>query len=269
MHNESKKLGGYVFGFIFYFLFFAIITFGIAIIFFIILIPLAFTPMAENLWCKISGVRPLRLRKERERLIPLYKEVYQGAVKADPKLSKKIRLYIKEDMGINAFAFGRKTLVLTRGSLELLNDNCLKGLIAHEFGHFSNCDTKAQLLMSFGNLPLTFIVNKLYDLKNRYDEKSKSFTMGGLKVLCDILYIPFKLVQSIGDFILRFISRRREYMADSFAIKSGFGEEIAEVLNEIYSISFSKPQSIKEQIKSTHPPITLRIQKVEVAITTY
>lgn len=56
-------------------------------------------------------------------------------------------------------------------------------------------------------------------------------------------------------------------MADRFAINIGCGREIAEVLNEIYSISFSKPQSIKEQINSTHPPLTKRIERIENAIT--
>jgi len=54
-------------------------------------------------------------------------------------------------MTINAFAFGKSTLVLTRGSLELLNDDCLKGLIVHEFGHFSHRDTEAILLTTVSN----------------------------------------------------------------------------------------------------------------------
>jgi len=61
-------------------------------------------------------------------------------------------------------------------------------------------------------------------------------------------------------------SRQNEYLADDFALKLGFGKELAEALNEIYEVSFSKPQSVKEQLKSTHPDITLRIERLETAL---
>jgi len=102
-----------------------------------ILLIIAGLPVAERLWRLISGVRPLRLRSEKERLLPLFKEVYSEAVKIQPNLPRNIHLFIKEDMNVNAFAFGWETLVITRGSLELLDDECLKGLIAHELGHFA------------------------------------------------------------------------------------------------------------------------------------
>ena len=38
------------------------------------------------------------------------------------------------------------------------------------------------------------------------------------------------------------------------------------MLLEIYSVSISKPQSVKEQLKSTHPDITLRIERLEEAL---
>jgi len=141
----------YVAWFLFYFIFFSVITVGIAIPIYIITVIVAFSSIAEKLWRSVSGVRPLRLKSEKERLAPLFMEVYKKAFEADPNLSQSIKLYIKEDMTINAFAFGSSTLVLTRGSLELLNDDCLKGLIAHEFGHFSHMDTEALLLSTVSN----------------------------------------------------------------------------------------------------------------------
>ena len=262
---ETKSKQSYLFGFLFYFIFFAIITGGFAIFFYIITIPLAFTPYAEILWRRASGVRPLRLRREKERLLPLFREVYEGAVKADPELSKGIKIYIREDMSINAFAFGKETLVLTRGSVQLLSDECLKGLIAHELGHFSSYDTVASILTAIGNFPMTFIITKLYGVKVRF-EKSKGLVMNCFKTLCDAIYYLFYIINSVGEVILKHISREREYMADGFAVKSGFGKELAEVLIEIYDVSFTKPQSVTEQLKNTHPPITLRIEKLESAI---
>ena len=76
----------------------------------------------------------------------------------------------------------------------------------------------------------------------------------------------FKAIDFIGEVILKRTSRRNEYYADNFALKSGFGEALTKALIEIYSISVSKPQSVKEQFKSTHPDITLRIERLEEAI---
>ena len=265
MKNVIKNNGVYFAWFLLYVIFFSIATFGLILIFYFITILLAFSSVAEKIWRKVKGVRPLRLKLEKERLLPIFKEVYEGSITADPDLPKSIKLYIKEDMTINAFAFGKNTLVLTRGSIELLNDDCLKGLIAHEFGHFSNKHTEALLLFMVANLPMSFIIKKLTDAKNYFDniKRRRSIVMGSL---CDLLYYAFKGIAFIGDLILMKSSRRNEYTADEFSIKSGFGEELTNVLLEIYKVSISKPQSVKEQLRSTHPHITLRIERLEAAI---
>lgn len=253
----------YLAWFCFYFVFFLIITRGFAIFFYIVTIPLAFSRVAEKLWRMVSGVRPLRLNAEKERLLPLFKEVYGGAVKANPNLPMSIKLYIKEDMEVNAFAFGESTLVLTRGSIQLLNDNCLKGLIAHEFGHFSHKHTEAILLSMVGNLPMTFLIQKLTDFKKYLSRHKGSLITGILKTLYDIFYYLLRGIYFIGELILMYSSREHEYVADEFAVKSGFGKELTDALIEIYEVSISKSQGIKEQLRSTHPHITLRIERLE------
>jgi len=261
--TRIKGNGAYVAWFLFYFVFFSVITVGIAIPIYIITILIAFSSIAEKLWCRVSGVRPLRLKSEKDRLAPLFMEVYRKAVEADANLYKGIKLYIKEDMTINAFAFGSSTLILTRGSLELLNDDCLKGLIAHEFGHFSHGDTEAILLATVSNFFMSYIISKLTDRKNRYESENQGGVGAGI---VKGIYRLFKAIDFIGEVILKRTSRRNEYLADQFAERSGFAKELTDVLIEIYAVSISKPQSVKEQLKSTHPDITLRIERLEEAL---
>jgi len=258
----------YLIWFLFYVILFSVLTNGIAIFFYLVTIPLALSPLAERLWRMVSGVRPLRLKSEKERLLPLFKEVYDGAVKINPQLSKRIHLYIKEDMTINAFAFGKSTLVLTRGSIMLLSDECLKGLIAHEFGHFSYKHTEATLLSMVGNLPMSFIIRKLTDIKNRLNmsENKGSIFTGIFTFFIDLNYYISKTIAFVGDLLLMYTSRQHEYRADGFAYRSGFGKELTDVLIEIYEVSISKPQSVKEQLRSSHPHITLRIEQLERVI---
>ena len=123
------------------------------------------------------------------------------------------------------------------------------------------------MLATVSNLYLSFIVSKLTDLKNRYDNESKSgILVGFFKFLLDITYYWFKALDFIGALILMHTSRQNEYLADSFATKSGFTKELTDVLIELYGMSVSKPQSVKEQLKSTHPDITLRIERLEKAL---
>ena len=250
---------------IFYVYLFAYLTGGLTRYLFIVTILLALSPTSEKVWRILSGVRPLRLKKEKERLFPLFKTVYLSAVKQNPNLSKKIRLYIKEDMSINAFAFGKNTLVLTRGSLELLNDECLKGLMAHEFGHFSHKHTEAILFATVGNLPMAFLTKLLTDIRNCINNNRQrlSFFAWLLLIPFDLIYFACKALELSGNIILMYSSRKNEYRADEFARHIGFGREITDALLEIYSTSISKPQSVWEMFNATHPHITSRIEKLE------
>lgn len=255
-----KNNWAYVGWFLFYFIIFTVFTGGVALIIYIISVAIAFSPIAEELWRRVSGIRPLRLKSEKERLLPLFAEVYLSAITANPQLPKIINLYIKEDMSINAFAFGKGTLVLTRGSIEQLDDACLKGLIAHELGHFAHRDTEAVLLATVSNFFMSFVFSKLTDFVNRHDS---GFFVTLIKIL---FYYPLKAINFIGDLILMRKSRQNEYRADMFAYKSNFGKELADVLIKIYSIAIENPKSVKEQLKATHPHITLRIEQLEKVI---
>jgi len=222
------------------------------------------SPLAESLWRATSGIRPLRTKREKRRLIPLFKEVYLEAYKADKKISRNIKPYIQESMDINAFAFGRNTLVITRGSIELLNDECLKGLLAHEFGHFSGLDPAVLLVMNVGNL-FMFLLRKI--ICNKTDEprfkENKSILGFILKIVYDLFYGIYRIFKFLGDVIITSISREHEYEADAFAHSCGYGTEITNLLYAIYGMTISRPGSIKEQLRSSHPPITKRIQALE------
>ena len=113
---------------------------------------------------------------------------------------------------------------------------------------------------------MTFIIRKLSDYKAKHDGESKGIITGCFKGLVDIIYYPLKAFQFLGDLILMHVSRQNEYRADTFARGSGFGTELAGVLNEIYGVSVEKPKSVKEQMTKSHPHITLRIERLEKAI---
>jgi len=250
----------YFIWYVFYFIVFVTMTGGAIIPIYIIFFLIAFLPASERLWRWVSGVRPLRIRAEKERLMPLFEEIYNAYVEKEKAThTRKIKLYIQESMTINAFAFGRETLVLTKGSIDLLNDEALKGMIAHELGHFHNSDTKWALFAYVANFPITILLKKLRKINNGLDT-------GLFKFVFNVAFIFFLLVEFIGDLILMHNSREQEYQSDMLAMKWGYGEELAGALIQLYQISMEKPKSVGEMIKATHPPITKRIERLEVLV---
>jgi len=272
MRKEIYSNWPYIFWFLCYFTIFWLLLGGSVNAFVTVLtiysvsIVFALLPAAESLWRNMMGVRELATMEEKERLLPLFDEVYHEAVRVDSNLSKNIQLYIQEDMDINAFAFGKNTLVLTRGSIQLLSDECLKGLMAHEFGHFSHYDTVVLLIAVVGNILLSFVMKAITVITRilLFIVKNKDVTFSIIfKMLYRIIMRVEKVIQSLGDIILMAVSREHEYMADAFAVKCGYASELVTVLSLIYETSISKPGSIIEQLKSTHPPITERIREIE------
>ena len=259
MSKRLKKNKAYVVWIIYY-----LIVFFPLIPFYLITFLLAITTPAEGLLRKVFGIRPLRLKSEKERLQPIFDEVYGEVTKKIPRFSKNIKLYISEDIDVNAFAFGNSTLVLTKGSIELLSDECLKGFIAHEFGHFAHGDARVSLFISVFNLPMLLIMKYLTGIKESLDKPARNSIITVMfKTAFDFVYYLFKGIEFIGDLIINHAKRKSEYDADSIAVKFGFAEELAEVLNQVYQVSFKNPGTIKEQLKSTHPPLTTRIERVE------
>jgi len=92
--KSDKGNGAYVAWFVFYFFFFSIFTVGVAISFYIVTISLAFSKAAEKLWRNVSGIRPLRLRSEKERLLPLFRKYIQ-------RQPTPMQIYLKKSSSIS------------------------------------------------------------------------------------------------------------------------------------------------------------------------
>ena len=84
-----------------------------------------------------SGARPVT----REQLPRLYAVMERLAAKANLPVPK---LYVVPEAAPNAFATGRNprhaSVAVTQGLLEIMNDDELEGVIAHELSHVRNYD---------------------------------------------------------------------------------------------------------------------------------
>jgi len=150
-----------------------------------------------------SGAQPVT----REQLPRLYEVMERLAAKANLPVPK---LYIVPEAAPNAFATGRNpshaSVAVTEGLLQLMTDDELEGVIAHELSHVRNYDilissiaaTIAGAISYLGHIGLWF--------GGRDDEREGSGLAGILMLI--LAPIAATLLQ-LG------ISRQREYSADA------------------------------------------------------
>lgn len=118
------------------------------------------------------------------------------------------KVYIINSDQPNAFATGRNhnhaAVAFTTGILEILNDNELSGVIAHELGHVKHYDILISTIASVFVTAIMFLRNFAYFVPRNNDDRRSS--SNSLLVL---------IIAPIAATILNFaVSRQREYMAD-------------------------------------------------------
>ena len=233
-------------------------------------IGVALCPLGEWLLRLIEGCRQVSTQREKDYLHPIFEEVYENAKQVKPELNNNIKLYIVDEMYVNAYAIGRKTIAVTQGAIETFSQEELKGIIAHEFGHMAYGHTKALLLTVIGNMLFTCIVVFLRIIMMIIQVLTCAFS-GGNGIISTILNIMFRtsfelslfVFVNLGEIILAMNSRKNEYKADEFALEAGFGEELKESLYILQKISMQGKMSLSERIKASHPHTAKRIEHLE------
>jgi len=163
---------------------------------------------SDKIALKSSGAQPVT----REQVPRLYAVMERLAAKASLPVPK---LYVIPEPAPNAFATGRNpqhaSVAVTEGLLELLNDDELEGVIAHELSHVRNYDILISSMAATLAGAITYLASMgrfalIFGGYGRSDDRDRG---GGLTALLTIFLAP------IAALILQlFLSRTREYSAD-------------------------------------------------------
>lgn len=228
---------------------------------------IALSPVGEALLRFIEKVRPIRTKEEKEYLLPIFEEVYENAKEKDEKLNDNIKLYIIDNMYVNAFAIGRKTIAVTMGAIQTFTQDELKGIIAHEFGHLSNGDTKALLISTIGNgifTILIFILKIILLITDIIFSLTKIPFLNIFTIIAEFIFdIGVILFSYISQILLSINSRQNELWADTFAFDIGYGEELVSSLYILQKISLPQNLSILDRLRASHPNTARRIEQLE------
>jgi heat shock protein HtpX len=164
---------------------------------------------SDKIALKSSGAQPVT----REQLPRLYQVMERLAAKSNIPVPK---LYVVPDIAPNAFATGRNpnhaSVAVTQGLLQIMNDDELEGVIAHELSHVRNYDILTSSIAATIAGAVTYMAQMGRWAMifggyggNRDDDRGG----GGLSALLMIFLAPFAAL-----LLQLFLSRTREYAAD-------------------------------------------------------
>jgi heat shock protein HtpX len=166
---------------------------------------------SDKIALKTSGAQPVT----REQLPRLYAVMERLAAKANLPVPK---LYVIPEEAPNAFATGRNpqhaSVAVTQGLLEIMNDDELEGVIAHELSHVRNYDILTTSVAATIAGAITYLAHMAqwgmlfggYG-GNRDDDREGgggAFAAIAMMILAPIAALMLQL----------FLSRTREYSAD-------------------------------------------------------
>ena len=148
------------------------------------------------------------------------------------------KIGIIDDGAPNAFTYGRTKrdarIVITRGIFELLTPNEVTSVVAHEMGHIVHMDMLVMTAVQIVPLVLYAIYEIFVNADNDSKDSSNTQAIGWIAY---VLYI-------ICQYIILWLSRTREYYADSFACsETGNPNSLAEALVKIgFGLSTNAPK---------------------------
>ena len=163
---------------------------------------------SDKIALKSSGAQPVT----REQLPRFYQVMERLAAKANIPVPK---LYVVPDVAPNAFATGRNpnhaSVAVTQGLLQIMNDDELEGVIAHELSHVRNYDILTSSIAATIAGAVTYMaqMGRWAMIFGGYGGSRDDDRGGGLSALLMIFLAPFAAL-----LLQLFLSRTREYAAD-------------------------------------------------------
>ncbi|MFZ6991148.1 M48 family metalloprotease [Curtobacterium sp. RRHDQ66] len=198
------------------------------------------------------------------------------------------RVYVIRDPSPNAFATGRDpehaVVAATTGLLEIMDDQELQGVMAHELGHVRNYDIRVSTMV-FG---LVVAVGLIADVLLRISifsglagGRNRNNDNGGganpILIIAGIVAVLVAPIAAMG--VQAAVSRQREYLADATgALTTRHPEGLARALEKLGAhgrpmqtqnssmahlwIADPMKPGLMDRLFSTHPPLPDRIARL-------
>ena len=222
-----------------------------------------FMAFHEQLVCLVIGARPLKTKQEKALLETLFRELCSKVKGAEYKL------YMVDDLSINAYAIGSNVVAITRGATLALSKEQIKGLLAHEVGHHYHKHSTRDMVLTYmcGVFSIAMVLFKIFKrlLKHmgynpEYPTRQENVIIRFLVGIVNLIVFMLNLIVAIFSSIRR---RKREYTADNLACEIGYGAELLSALYALNEITLDGYRNMKQHITRTHPYLSDRIKNIE------
>jgi Zn-dependent protease with chaperone function len=227
------------------------------------------SPVGEFLLRLFCGARSIQREDWSRKAGNALGSVYATAQANGIRIPKNVRLYYVYSPLQTSFSFGRKTICLSAGLLEQ-NEQTIEALIAHEFGHIKYLDSTLLLLANVGNVPWLLFgsVLRLLTRSLQFFSSFNRFRLMGffLFLFSALLYIPRAVVWLFLMFtrlVLSIGNRRKEYEADAFCVKLGYGRELRCALLSADVDAQMNPRELWQSLVASHPGVYDRVGRID------
>jgi heat shock protein HtpX len=229
---------------------------------------------SDKLILRVSGAKPLTYE-----MAPNYFDlVKELCIQINLPLPK---LYLINEDAMNAFATGRDikhaALAVTRGLLEKLTPEEVKGVVGHELAHIKNLDMRLMAIVSILAGLISILADMYWhsNLVSKASEKDRSGVMNIIGLLL-ALFAPITAM-----LIQLAISRQREFVADTDGAHiAGHSQGLISALEKISRDRIPLPTAtyatahlylsnpftgggFLDKMMSTHPPVEERIERLK------
>lgn len=222
----------------------------------------------------LNGVRPPETSREKDYLLPLFNDVYEDAKELYSDLPR-IKIFIIDNLSVNAFALGTHTVAVTQGAINTFSIEELQGIIAHEIAHIYYGDTKSKMLNEIGNglfsiyvlfVDLFLKVLDLFFIDLDDPDTKDTSTLFRALFLCLRLIINLSVMVTLflGNVLLSGNERKNELRADKFAHSIGHDEGLKNALYLLQKMSLGENMRFIDRMQQKYPRISKRIETLEL-----
>ena len=222
-----------------------------------------FAAALERSLLRLRGYRRLA-RDEALRVMPLVQQVAE-----DMALDGLPRFAMSDVPIPNAWTHMR-TIVLTAGLLQMLDDAELEAVLAHELHHWREGDAVGLRLLWAAALPIavtlnvgTWIAGSGSGQQASSSDRGSTAPRAGRGVLgligWAVAWAPWVIVRLVLAPMSAATQRRYEYEADAAAASIGCASALSSALSKIGAFESGRT-GWERAIAATHPPVALRIE---------